>query len=147
MRLDRRGSLAALAVVMLAAACAGTPEQKQTVGSDQFMGLRAVVYAVPGGGEAGAWYAKLLGGDAHEAILGNAGFTVGAVELELDPQATTRTLAIWEAADIDAAFARLLALGATPVSGIQEIGQSRLAIVRDPFGNLLGVTEAPQPQR
>jgi predicted enzyme related to lactoylglutathione lyase len=106
-----------------------------------FLGVRAVVLAAPPGGAAAAWYEQLFGGQTSMPVYGDAGFAVGAAELDLDSQASVRTLTVWEVENIDAAFARLVALGAVPVTGIEELGAGRVAIVRDPFGNLLGVTE------
>jgi predicted enzyme related to lactoylglutathione lyase len=130
--------LAGFVSSLLCAACGTAPPAPEP---GAFVALKAVVYAAPGG-DAAAWYAQLLGAQPRESALGNPGFEVGGVALDLDSRAQTRTLAVWEVAGIDAAFARALALGAAPVTGIQEIGSARLAIVRDPFGNLLGLTEA-----
>jgi len=139
MRPDTRRRAACAGLSLLAGACSTTPPPPATNG---FLGVRAVVYAVPPGGEAAAWYAQLLGSKAPKPLYGDAGFVVGSAEVDLDSHAAVRTLAVWEVENIDAAFSRLLSLGATPVTGIQELGDARLAVVRDPFGNLLGVTES-----
>jgi|KBSSwiStaDraftv2_1062776.scaffolds.fasta_scaffold395248_3 predicted enzyme related to lactoylglutathione lyase len=147
MRADSSALVGCVALSVVAGSCSTAPPPP---GAGAILGLKAVVYAAPDDGNAAAWYARLLGTDARESAFGDAAFQVGSggVELDLDSRAQARTLAVWEVADIDAAFARVLALGAEPVTGIQEIGAARLAIVRDPFGNLLGLTEAaPEPAR
>jgi len=140
MRPDTRRRAACAGLSLLAGACSTTPSPPAA--TNGFLGVRAVVYAVPPGGEAAAWYAQLFGNKAPKPLSGDAGFTVGSAEVDLDSHAAVRTLAVWEVENIDAAFSRLLSLGATPVTGIQELGDARLAVVRDPFGNLLGVMES-----
>jgi hypothetical protein len=124
---------------MLGVAC-GTAGR--TPASGELLGLKAIVYAVPAGAGAAEWYARLLGEPASNPVAGEIGFTVGDVLLALDSQSPPgATLPVWEVAGIDAVFTRLLALGAEPVTGIQEIGAARVAVVRDPFGNLIGLME------
>ena len=139
----RRATCAGLS--LLAGACSTTPPPSPA--TNGFVRVRAVVYAVPPGGEAAAWYAQLFGNEVPKPFQGDAGFAVGLAEVDLDSHAAVRTLAVWEVENIDAAFSRLLSLGATPVSGIQELGDARLAVVRDPFGNLLGVMESTPTQQ
>jgi predicted enzyme related to lactoylglutathione lyase len=46
--------------------------------------------------------------------------------------------------DADAAFGRLLELGATQHSGVQNVGEGiRVATALDPYGNALGIIENP----
>jgi uncharacterized glyoxalase superfamily protein PhnB len=47
-------------------------------------------------------------------------------------------------ASAQAAFRRLLDLGATERSAVQEVGEGiRVATVFDPFGNIFGIIENP----
>src|SRR5690606_19395230 len=47
-------------------------------------------------------------------------------------------------ANADEAFARLLALGATPLDAVTDVGGGiRCASVADPFGNRFGIIENP----
>ena len=141
----RARAAAAVALCLLGVGC-GTATRMPASG--ELLGLKAIVYPVPAGAGAAEWYAQLLGGPAQNPILGEAGFAVGDVTLALDSQLQPRaTLPVWEVAGIEAAFTRLLALGAEPVTGIQEIGDARVAVVRDPFGNLIGLTEDSAPQQ
>jgi uncharacterized glyoxalase superfamily protein PhnB len=53
-------------------------------------------------------------------------------------------VAYWGVDDADAAFARLVSLGATSVEPIEDVGGGiRIGAVRDPFGNILGVIYNP----
>ena len=53
-------------------------------------------------------------------------------------------VAYWGVDDADAAFGRLLELGATEHNGVQDVGDGvRVATVLDPYGNVLGVIENP----
>ena len=50
----------------------------------------------------------------------------------------------WGVADAQAAFDRLISLGATERSGVQEVGDGiRVATVFDPFGNIFGIIQNP----
>ena len=53
-------------------------------------------------------------------------------------------LAYWGVADARAAFERLISLGATARSDVQDVGEGiRVATVLDPFGNVFGIIENP----
>ncbi len=79
------------------------------------------------------------------------GFNVGGYELGLVPADAAEPvarpqagMAYWGVADAAAALARLLALGATPLEPLSDVGEGiRVAAVHDPFGNALGVIENP----
>ena len=50
----------------------------------------------------------------------------------------------WGVADASAALDRLVSLGATQHTSIQDVGDSiRVGTVLDPFGNVLGIIENP----
>ena len=52
--------------------------------------------------------------------------------------------AYWGVDDVDAAYARLLSLGATQHEAPKEVGGSiKVATVLDPFGNILGLIFNP----
>ena len=52
--------------------------------------------------------------------------------------------AIYPVADLDAAFARMLALGAAHIEPVTEVGGGiKVASVRDPFGNRFGLIQNP----
>ena len=78
------------------------------------------------------------------------GFNVCGYELGLDPDASSTpggkggAIAYWGVANADEAFERLVSLGATERSAVQEVGEAiRVATVFDPFGNIFGIIENP----
>src|SRR5436189_988103 len=107
----------------------------------EFHGLRTVIYHAPDLGKVKAWYAEVLGIEPYFDQPFYVGFNVAGYELGLDPDATTPggnsgAVAYWGVADAEAAFRRLLDLGATERSAVQEVGEGiRVATVFDPFGN------------
>jgi predicted enzyme related to lactoylglutathione lyase len=99
------------------------PVQKQAM----LLGLRTALYPMPDLACAKAWYAELLG-LLPDGQPGSAG-----------PQP------LWGVADIGAAHARLLALGATALEPAIEVSEDiRVAAVLDPFGNRLGLIQSPR---
>ena len=113
-----------------------------------FQGLRTVVYSAPQLAEAKAWYTQLLGQGPYFDQPFYVGFNVGGYELGLGPNAPAAgqsgTETYWGVPDADAAYARLLALGAAARQPVRDVGGGiRLGTVTDPFGNLLGIIENP----
>ena len=115
-----------------------------------FKGLRTVIYHVNDLNRAKAWYSSVLGIQPYFDQPFYVGFNVGGFELGLDPDMTGITAgtgsvsAYWGVSDCEAAVKRLLELGASSHSPVQEVGDSiRVASVIDPFGNVLGVIENP----
>ena len=116
----------------------------------QFQGLRTVIYHAPDLAKAKNWYANALGFGPHFDQPFYVGFNVGGYELGLDPDASSTpggkggAVAYWGVTNADAAFQRLLSLGATERSAVQEVGEGiKVATVLDPFGNIFGIIENP----
>ena len=115
-----------------------------------FHGLRTVIYHVGDLDRAKEWYGVVLGIRPYFDEPFYVGFDVGGFELGLQPdepgapRASTGVVAYWGVDDADAAFGRLLELGATKHSGVQDVGDGiRVATVLDPYGNMLGLIENP----
>lgn len=115
-----------------------------------FQGLRTVIYHVTDLDRAKAWYTSVLGIEPYFDQPFYVGFNVGGFELGLDPDATGfeggsgAVRAYWGVSNCEAAFNRLLELGASAQTPVQDVGGDiRVATVTDPFGNLLGVIENP----
>jgi predicted enzyme related to lactoylglutathione lyase len=115
-----------------------------------FLGLRTAVYDAPDIAKAKAWYSKVLGEEPYFDQPFYVGFNVGGYELGLVPSkdaASKRAragVAYWGVEDANAAYKRLLEMGATPLEEIQDVGGGILiGAMRDPFGNVLGIIENP----
>jgi predicted enzyme related to lactoylglutathione lyase len=112
-----------------------------------FLGLRTVIYPTPDLPSAKAWYAKVLGEEPYFDEPFYVGFSVGGFELGLLPDATPGTNGpqpLWGVDAIEAAYARLLALGASTLEPVTDVGGGiKVAAVQDPFGNRLGLIENP----
>ena len=114
-----------------------------------FEGLRTVIYKVEDASRAKAWYTELLEKPPYFDQPFYVGFSVGGYELGLDPDVAGVTkgntpVAYWGVADAKAAYARLIALGATAHGELQDVGGGILVgSVVDPFGNVVGIIENP----
>jgi predicted enzyme related to lactoylglutathione lyase len=115
-----------------------------------FEGLRTAAYHVEDIEEAKAWYIAATGVEPYFDEPFYVGFNIGGYELGLQPvergQATDtgRVTIYWGVADIEVALAHLLEIGARPNEAIQDVGGGvKVATVRDPFGNVLGIIENP----
>ena len=111
------------------------------------LGLRTAIYPAPDLARAKAWYRELLGVAPYFDQPFYVGFAVGGFELGLLPDAEPGTHGpqpLWGVADADGAWQRLLALGATALEPVHDVGEGiRVAAVLDPFGNRLGIIENP----
>ncbi|MGI8485182.1 MAG: VOC family protein [Thermomicrobiales bacterium] len=107
------------------------------------------------------WYAGLFGVDAYfqmpdaehpayaEFRIGDDEDEFGIIDRTYAPKGTQRgvggAVVLWHVDDIEAAFARLIALGAKEYQEITKRGESGFvtASVIDPFGNILGIMTNP----
>ncbi len=97
-----------------------------------------------------AWYARVVGKAPYFDQPFYVGFEVGGYELGIvpaegaDQPGTNGAVTYWGVDDVDAAYARLLELGAEPHEPIADVGGGiRLGTVLDPDGNVLGVIFNP----
>jgi predicted enzyme related to lactoylglutathione lyase len=111
------------------------------------LGLRTALYPAPDLARAKAWYTQVLERAPYFDQPFYVGFEVGGFELGLLPDATPGSAGpqpLWGVADVEAAFARLLALGAAALEAVKDVGDGiKVAAVLDPFGNRLGLIENP----
>lgn len=111
------------------------------------LGLRTAIYPAPDLARAKSWYAEAFGVAPYFDAPFYVGFQVGGFELGLVPDATPGldgAQALWGVSDIDETVAHLVALGATPIDPVNEVGEGiRVAAVGDPFGNRIGLIENP----
>ncbi|HTI72831.1 MAG TPA: VOC family protein [Candidatus Limnocylindria bacterium] len=115
-----------------------------------FLGLRTALYHAPDLEKAKAWYAKVLDIAPYFDQPFYVGFNVAGYELGLDPDSSSTPggsqggVVYWGVDDAAVAFQRLLSLGATSRTAVQEVGEGiRVATVLDPFGNIFGIIENP----
>lgn len=111
------------------------------------LGLRTAIYPVPDLARARDWYQQLLGIAPYFDQPFYVGFAVGGFELGLLPDGVPGSQGpqpLWGVANADSAWQRLLALGATALEPVNDVGEGiRVAAVLDPFGNRLGIVENP----
>jgi predicted enzyme related to lactoylglutathione lyase len=115
-----------------------------------FQGLRTAAYQVKELDKAKAWYSNVLGLQPYFDQPFYVGFNVGGFELGLVPAQDAKPnrapagIAYWGVADAQAAYKRLVELGASGLEPIRDVGEEILiGAVRDPFGNVLGVIQNP----
>lgn len=123
-------------------------------------GLATISYYADDVEAAKQWYSDLLGIEPYfarpetgppayvEFRLGDYQHELGIIDRRYAPPSTATTpggvVAFWHVDDLPAAYARLLALGATAHEAPTERGAGFVtASVVDPFGNILGVMYNP----
>ena len=114
----------------------------------KFRGLYTVIYRVPDIAAAKAWYARTFGVDPYFDEPFYVGFDIAGYELGLQPGEGSGTsggvVAYWGVVDAEQTVRRLRERGATIDSDVQDVGGGiKVATVRDPFGNPVGVIENP----
>lgn len=116
-----------------------------------FQGLRTNIFRVKAADleKAKIWYSKLLGKGPYFDQPFYVGFNVGGFELGLDPSdgevITGNNVEVyWGVENIEEEYAHCLKLEAQPESAIRDVGgKIKVARIRDPFGNILGLIENP----
>ncbi len=113
-----------------------------------FLGLRTAVYYVDDIEKAKRWYSTVLDQPPYFDEAFYVGFKVGGFELGLHPDEGRKKgeghSAYWGVNNAESALKRLLELGATEHQSVQEVGGGiKVASVKDPFGNVLGIIENP----
>ena len=111
------------------------------------LGLRTAIYPAPDLQKAKQWYSELLVQAPYFDESFYVGFSVGGFELGLVPEAipgTSGPQPLWGVQNAEAAYARLVELGATPLEPVTAVGEGiKVAAVTDPFGNRFGIIENP----
>jgi len=125
-------------------------------------GMATVTYWAADMEAARAWYSELLGVEPYfenpgggqppaylEFRIGDYQHELGLIDARYRPPAAAEgpggVVLYWAVDDVDAAFDRLLALGATELE--KPVARGTLGFVTasvvDPFGNILGVMQNP----
>ena len=109
--------------------------------------VNTLIYPVADLGRAKTWFADVFGVQPYFDQPFYVGFAVGGFELGLVPDGTpgtTGSTAFWGVDDIAADVERIVGLGATVRTAIQDVGEGiKVAELNDPFGNVLGLIENP----
>ena len=115
-----------------------------------FLGLRTAIYHVDDLTKAKDWYTSILGFGPYFDEPFYVGFNVAGYELGLQPGGSDAAgkaegvVAYWGVENAEAAFKRLLELGATNHEAVQDVGGGiKVATVKDLFGNVFGIIENP----
>lgn len=114
------------------------------------LGLRTAIYHVADLDRAKAWYAAAFGVQPYFDEPFYVGFNIGGYELGLDPNASIGnpgpggSVAYWGVENIEQALQHFVERGATVKAAVQDVGGGiKVAIVGDPFDNLIGLIENP----
>ena len=111
------------------------------------LGLRTALYPCPDLAAGKRFYSALLGVEPYFDQPFYVGYAVGGFELGLVPDERPHAdgvQALWGVANADEAHARLLALGATALTPVHEVGDGiRVGDLLDPFGNRVSIIENP----
>lgn len=115
-----------------------------------FLGLRTSIYRVPDIPAAKTWYSKAFGIEPYFDEPFYVGFNVGGYELGLHPQLEARAggenvETYWGVEDIQLAYAHLLEAGASAHEAPNNVGgELWVAMVKDPWGNIIGIIQNPE---
>lgn len=111
------------------------------------LGLRTVIYPTPDIAQGKAWYGQMLNQEPYFDEVYYVGFNVGGFELGLVPDGEpghAGAQAYWGVPDAAAEVTRLVAMGATIIEAVKDVGDGiKVASVSDPFGNRFSVIENP----
>jgi predicted enzyme related to lactoylglutathione lyase len=114
-----------------------------------FTKLRTVIYPVNDLEHAKRWYTEVTGISPYFDQPYYVGFDIHGAELGLDPdpevlETGNRVISYWKVDSLSGALEKMTALGAEISKPAQEVGGGiQVAVVRDPFGNSLGLIQEP----
>jgi predicted enzyme related to lactoylglutathione lyase len=111
-----------------------------------FLGLRSLIHPTTDIEASKAFFTAMLGTDPYFDQPGYAGYNVGGFELGIWPggDPTAGPVAYWGVDNIDVALAHLVALGASALGDIDDVGESiRMIQVVAPTGDTFGLIENP----
>ncbi len=117
----------------------------ESPGGNMFKSFNRVSYQVPDLARAKDWYRALLKQEPIFDAPFLVSFAIGDSALSLTPSAGSaecsaeQVVAFWNVDDADEAFRLLLETGASPYSEPRTVFNTRVAKVRDSFGNLIGI--------
>lgn len=114
------------------------------------LGLRTTIYKVDNMKEATEWYTQAFNTQPYFCEPYYVGFNIGGYELGLQPEEknsgkkTENVVSYWGVEHIESEYNRLIALGATAHEKPVNVGgEIMTAILKDPFGNVIGLIFNP----
>lgn len=111
-----------------------------------FLGLRSLIHPAPDLDAAKVFYTSMLGKEPYFDEPFYVGYSVGGFELGLWPggDPAVGPVAYWGVDNIDKALEHVLALGATAVGEIEDVGEAiRMVRIAPPTGGVFGLIENP----
>ncbi|MBA2250962.1 MAG: VOC family protein [Chitinophagaceae bacterium] len=112
-----------------------------------FKKLRSVIYHVNDLDQAKIWYQEITGIAPYFEEKFYVGFEINGSELGLDPDLDkiipgNNSVAYWSVDNIEDKVEALLKKGALVIDEVKEVGGGiKVAIIKDPFGNAVGLIE------
>ncbi len=110
-------------------------------------GMRTTIYPVADLAAAKDWFTQVFSQAPYFDQPFYVGFNIGGFELGLVPDGqpgTAGATVYWGVDHIEAEVARIVALGASIHSDVQDVGDGiKVADLKDPFGNVLGLIQNP----
>ncbi len=112
------------------------------------LGLRTVIYKVSDLAAAKAWYSEAFQVEPYFDEPYYVGYSIGGFELGLQQEtvASGENVAVfWGVDEIEVEYKRFLECGAVEVEKPMNVGgEIRVATLKDPWGNLLGLIYNPE---
>jgi predicted enzyme related to lactoylglutathione lyase len=108
--------------------------------------LRSAIYQVSNLQEATAWYINITGMQPYFNESFYVGFNIDGFELGLHPGEAAvpkgQAVAYWKVDDIEAAVKKMTDAGAVIIEPLSDVGGgTKVASVKDPWGNAIGLIE------
>jgi predicted enzyme related to lactoylglutathione lyase len=117
---------------------------------DVLRSIRSVIYQVDDLAKAKEFYSAALGREPYFDEPFYVGYLIDGQELGLDPDLSAvrpgpgGAVAYWQVGEITASWQRFTALGGQSIALPHTVGGNiEVAIVADPFGNLVGLIQMP----
>lgn len=125
--------------------------EKEEIVSKDFKGLATLAYKVSDLGKAKEWYSKAFGVEQYFDEPFYVGFNINGYELGLQPEEEKKStkgdgsITYWAVGDIEAMYKKFLDLGATEHEKPAGVGgELKVASVKDPWGNIIGLIYNPE---
>jgi predicted enzyme related to lactoylglutathione lyase len=105
-------------------------------------GARTIIFPATDLTASKAVFTRLLGAEPIADAPYYVGYEVAGQHIGLDPHGHREGPTVyWTVDDIEAALAELKEAGATELSGAKDVGGRLIATVKDPHGNVVGLSQ------